>query len=205
MTKTIGECITGLSKAFTDSNFAKSTSDSYCRIIDALVRKSTYSFDDYCSDIVIGDLLRISEDQHTKNNTSRNYYLTQKLSLDYLKKYLTCEENETHNVFHRQVFTPNFVHQQIVSNILESSESLCPSAKYVTSIHLRKFFCYTEKRNIKDEDINDQIVFDFLKECFDSTKSSICDFFPDALHISLFQRVFYNFEKARLFRTKPGC
>lgn len=41
------------------------------------------------------------------------------------------------------------------------------------SIHLRKFYCYVEERNVKDCEINDQIICEFLEECFKSTKASM--------------------------------
>ena len=58
MTKTINECIYGLKKGIIDAGLSSATSDSYCRTIIALMRKSKYSLDDDCTEFVIEDLLK---------------------------------------------------------------------------------------------------------------------------------------------------
>ena len=173
MTKTINECIYGLKKGIIDAGLSSATSDSYFRTIIALVRKSKYSLDDDCTEFVIEDLLKISDDQHQHKKTSSNYYSTQKLTLMYLERYLNGGGECVSDAIHSKIYNPNPEHLQIIDDIFKETPYLCPSAKTVMSIHLRKFYCYVEERNVKDCEINDQIICEFLEECFKSAKASM--------------------------------
>ena len=91
----------------------------------------------------------------------------------YLERYLNGGGECVSDAIHSKIYNPNSEHLQIIDDIFKETPYLCLSAKTVMSIHLRKFYCYVEERNVKDCEINDQIICEFLEECFKSTKASM--------------------------------